>query len=294
MKLGAIFPQLEIGADPGAVREYAQTVEGLGYNHVGVYDHVLGADPSYYRDWSGPYTSKSLFHEPFVLYGYLAAITKRLELATEIIILPQRQTVLVAKQAAEVDVLSGGRLRLGVGIGWNRVEYEGLGQDFHTRGRRSDEQVRLLKALWTQEVVTFEGRWEKVTAAGLNPMPVQRPIPIWFGGGEEPVLRRVANLGDGWFPQGAPTNPVVQQRLEMLKQYLREAGRNPAAIGIEGRASAANATPEDWAKTAAAWKELGATHLCFNTMGAGFTTLAEHLEALHRFHEVASDTVGAG
>ncbi|MBI2170553.1 MAG: LLM class F420-dependent oxidoreductase [Chloroflexi bacterium] len=294
MKLGAIFPQLEIGADPGAVREYAQTVEGLGYNHVGVYDHVLGADPSYYRDWSGPYTSKSLFHEPFVLYGYLAAITKRLELATEIIILPQRQTVLVAKQAAEVDVLSGGRLRLGVGIGWNRVEYEGLGQDFHTRGRRSDEQVRLLKALWTQEVVTFEGRWEKVTAAGLNPMPVQRPIPIWFGGGEELVLRRVANLGDGWFPQGAPTNPVVQQRLEMLKQYLREAGRNPAAIGIEGRASAANATPEDWAKTAAAWKELGATHLCFNTMGAGFTTLAEHLEALHRFHEVASDTVGAG
>jgi probable F420-dependent oxidoreductase len=288
MKLGAIFPQLEIGSDPGAIREYAQTVEGLGYNHVGVYDHVLGADPNYYKDWRGPYTSRSLFHEPFVLYGYLAAITKRLELATQIIILPQRQTVLVAKQAAEVDVLSGGRLRLGVGIGWNQVEYEGLGQDFHTRGRRSDEQVRLLKALWTQEVVTFEGKWEKVTAAGLNPMPVQRPIPIWFGGGEEPVLRRIARLGDGWFPQGRPDSPEVQGRVQRLRAYARGAGRDLASIGIEGRAGAANATPEEWAKTAAAWKELGATHLCLNTMGAGFKTLAEHLLALRRFHEVAS------
>ena len=285
MKLGAIFPQLEIGADPGAVREYALALEDMGYNHVGVYDHVLGADTGHYKEWRAPYTSKSLFHEPMVLYGYLAAITKRLELTTEIIILPQRQTVLLAKQAAEVDVLSGGRLRLGVGIGWNQVEYEGLGQDFHARGRRSDEQVRLLRELWTKEVVTFEGKWDKVTAAGLNPMPVQRPIPIWFGGGEEPVLKRIGRLADGWFPQGRPDSPEVQGRVQRMRAYAREAGRDPASIGIEGRAGATNATPEDWNKAAAAWRGLGATHLCLNTMGAGFKTLARHLDALRRFKE---------
>lgn len=285
MKLGAIFPQLEIGADPGAVREYALALEDMGYNHVGIYDHVLGADTGHYKEWRGPYTSKSLFHEPMVLYGYLAAITKRLELTTEIIILPQRQTVLLAKQAAEVDVLSGGRLRLGVGIGWNPVEYEGLGQDFHARGRRSEEQVRLLRELWTKEVVTFEGKWDKVTAAGLNPLPVQRPIPIWFGGGEEPVLKRIGRLADGWFPQGQPDSPEVQGRLQRMRAYAREAGRDPASIGIEGRAGAANATPEDWNKAAAAWRKLGATHFCLNTMGAGFKILAQHLDALRRFKE---------
>lgn len=292
MKLGAIFPQLEIGPDPGAIREYAQTVEGLGYHHLGIFDHVLGADVSYYKDWRGPYTSQSLFHEPFVLYGYIAAITRKLELATEIIVLPQRQTALVAKQAAEVDVLSGGRLRLGIGIGWNAVEYEALGEDFHNRGRRSEEQVRLMKALWTQEVVTFEGRWHKVTSAGINPLPVQRPIPVWFGGGEEPVLRRIARLGDGWLPQGQPTSPVVQQRLELLKTYLREAERDPSSIGIEARLNA-NVTQEEWTASLAAWKELGATHISLNTMGAGLRTLAQHLEALRRFHEAASATVGA-
>lgn len=285
MKLGAIFPQLEIGADPGAIREYAQTVEGLGYNHIAIYDHVLGADPSHYTGWQGAYTSRDLFHEPFVLYGYLAAVTTRLELATEIIILPQRQTVLVAKQAAEIDVLSGGRLRMGVGIGWNAVEYEALGEDFHTRGRRSEEQVRLLKLLWTQEVVTFQGRWHTITAAGLNPLPVQRPIPIWFGGGDDQVLKRIARFGDGWFPQGSPTSDVVLQRLEQLKGYLQEAGRNLTAIGIEGRANAASATPDSWASAAANWKAAGATHLSLNTMNAGFTSLAQHLDALRRFKE---------
>ncbi|MBI4338680.1 MAG: LLM class F420-dependent oxidoreductase [Chloroflexi bacterium] len=288
MKIGAIFPQLEIGADPGAIREYVQALEDMGYDHVGIYDHVLGADPGHYTDWRGPYTSRSLFHEPMVLYGYVAAVTTRLELATEIIILPQRQTALLAKQAAEVDVLSGGRLRLGIGIGWNQVEYEGLGQDFRSRGRRSEEQVRLLKALWTQEVVTFEGRWDRVTAAGINPLPVQRPIPVWFGGGEEPVLKRLARLGDGWFPQGRPETPEMQGRVQRMREYAWEAGRDPASIGIEGRAGAANATPEEWARTAAAWRELGATHLSLNTMGAGFKGLPQHLDALRRFKEAVS------
>ncbi len=288
MKLGAIFPQLESGSDPGAIRDYAQTVEGLGYSHLSIYDHVLGADPTHYKDWRGPYTTQSLFHEPFVLYGYLAAVTQKLELTTEIIILPQRQTALVAKQAAELDILSGGRLRLGIGVGWNQVEYEALGQDFHTRGRRSEEQVRLLKELWTKPVVTFAGKWDKVTAAGLNPLPVQRPIPVWFGGGEEPVLRRIARLGDGWFPQGSPTSAQVQQRMDLLRIYVREAGREMSAVGIEGRLGAANATQDDWVKGAAAWRDLGATHLSLNTMGAGFTSLAQHLNALRSF----KDTVG--
>ena len=205
MQIGAIFPQTEIGQDPGVIREYAQAVEELGYGHLLAFDHVLGADTSTRPDWRGPYTSKTMFHEPLVLYGYLAAITQRIELVTGIIILPQRQTALVAKQAAEVDVLSGGRLRLGVGIGWNDVEYEALGENFHNRGRRSEEQVELLRELWTKEAVTFEGRWHRVTAAGINPLPVQRPIPLWFGSGPtDAALQRIARLGDGWFPQFRP------------------------------------------------------------------------------------------
>ena len=202
MKLGVTFPQTEIGTDPGAIREFAQAVEGLGFNHLLVYDHVLGADTSHYKDWSGTYTKEDMFHEPFVLYGYLAAVTSSIELTTGIIILPQRQTALVAKQAAEVDVLSGGRLRLGIGIGWNHVEFEALGQDFHVRGKRSEEQIELMRQLWTNEAVTFNGKWDKITAAGLNPLPVQRPIPIWLGGSSEQVLKRVATLSDGWIPDG--------------------------------------------------------------------------------------------
>ncbi|HLE81312.1 MAG TPA: LLM class F420-dependent oxidoreductase, partial [Dehalococcoidia bacterium] len=194
MQLGVVFPQTEIGADPGGVRNYVQAVEQMGYAHLAIYDHVLGADPTNRPDWRGPYTSKTLFHEPMVLFGYLAALTQRLELVTSIIILPQRQTALVAKQAAEIDVLAQGRFRFGVGIGWNQVEYEALGEDFHNRGRRMEEQIAVLRALWTQEVVTFEGKWHRITEAGINPLPVQRPIPIWMGGGAEPVLQRIARL----------------------------------------------------------------------------------------------------
>ena len=215
MRVGVGFPQREsgIGADVGAVREYAQAAESLGYSHLRAGDHVLGANSASRTGWQGPFDHTDLWHETLTLFGYLAGVTEKLELTTSILILPQRQTALVAKQAAEVDFLSGGRLRLGIGIGWNHVEYEALGEDFHNRGIRSEEQIDVMRALWTQELVTFEGRWHKITDAGLNPLPVQRPIPVWIGGGPgsagstsqtgtERVLRRVARKADGWFPRG--------------------------------------------------------------------------------------------
>ena len=287
MKLGAIFPQTEIGADPVAVRDYTQAAEELGYEHLLVFDHVLGADPTFYEGWSGSYDLKDMFHEAFVVLGYMAAITRRIELVTSVIILGQRQTVLVAKQAAEVDVLSGGRLRLGVGTGWNPVEYEALGENFHNRGRRSEEQITLMRALWTQEVVSFEGRWDKVTHAGLNPLPVQRPIPIWLGGSAEAVVRRVGRMADGWFPQFQPGDRA-RETLDRMHGYAREAGRDPSAIGIEGRIVAANATPDDWANLAKGWKDLGASHLQVDTMRGGLRSPQEHIDTIRRFKEAVS------
>src|SRR5690606_17209566 len=203
MRIGVVFPQTEIGADAGAVRAYGQAAEALGYRHVMAYDHVVGADPEVHRGWRGPYDVSSTFHEPMVLFGYLAALTS-LELVTAIIILPQRQTALVAKQAAEVDLLSEGRLRLGVGLGWNQVEYEALVQDFGTRGSGMEEQVGFLRRLWTEPSITFEGAFDRVTGAGLAPLPVQRPIPVWFGAQSPRAYRRAGRLGDGWFPQVSP------------------------------------------------------------------------------------------
>ena len=184
MEIGVIFPQTEIEADPGAIRDFAQAAEDLGYDHIFIADHVLGADPSYHQHPSlGTYNHKSVVHESLVVMGFLSAITERVGLTSGILILPQRQTALVAKQAAEIDVLSGGRLRLGIGVGWNAVEFEALNEDFHNRGRRSAEQIEVMRALWTQEVVDYHGRWHDITHAGINPLPVQRPIPVWIGGG---------------------------------------------------------------------------------------------------------------
>ena len=223
MRIGVTFPQIEFGNDPVAIRDYAQTVEGLGYTHFLAYDHVLGADASVRPGWTGSYASDNPFHEVFVLLGYLAGLTTSLELVTGVLILPQRQTALVAKQAAEVDVLSGGRLRLGVGVGWNEVEYQGLDKDFSNRGARSEEQIALLRALWTSPVITFDGQWERIDAAGINPLPVQRPIPIWIGGYAEATLRRVGQLGDGWFPWREPneTMRAAVERIQQLRQRSR-------------------------------------------------------------------------
>ena len=285
MRIGVLFPQTAIGADPTAIRDYAQAVEELGYRHILAYDHVLGAGTATRPEWSGAYTTEHLFHEPFVLFGYLAALTRQVELVTGVIILPQRQTVLVAKQAAEVDVLSGGRLRLGVGVGWNSVEYEGLNENFHDRGVRSEEQIAVLRALWDQPSVTFRGRWHQITDAGINPLPVQRPIPIWIGGHDERTLKRAGRIADGWFPLRRPDDDM-RAMLERLRRYAREAGRSPEAIGVEGRLNIGQVGEEGWAAEVAAWRDLGATHLSVNTMGANLATPQAHIDALRRVKAV--------
>lgn len=288
MQIGVVFPQTEIGADPGVIRDYAQAVEQLGYQHILIYDHVLGAGTVSRPDWHGPYNEQHLFHEPFVLFGYLAAITRQIELVTGVIILPQRQTVLVAKQAAEVDVLSGGRLRLGIGVGWNPVEYEGLNMDFTTRGTRSDEQIAVLRALWTEPLVTFSGRWHQINDAGINPLPVQRPIPIWIGGSADRALQRVGQLGDGWFPQ-RPPDAEAAAMIARIREFAQAAGRDPDTIGIEARLSIGQVPEAGWAEFAEGWRNLGATHLCINTMNAGFTSPQEHIDALEIIRDMFGD-----
>ena len=288
MKLGVIFPQVEIGNDPVAIRDYAQAVEQLGYNHLLAYEHVLGAPRERFETLGrrSPYTHKTPFHEPFVLFGFLAGLTTNLELVTGILVLPQRQTALVAKQAAEVDVLTRGRLRLGVGIGWNPVEFEALGEDFHNRGRRCEEQVALLRLFWTKELVDFDGEHHTVHSAGINPLPVQRPIPIWMGAMAEPAIKRAARIADGWFPQ-FPPGPDGAATIERLRGYLRNAGRNPADFGIEGRIRLAGTDEDQRGAMLEGWNELGATHVSFDTMGARLTTLQDHIDAIRRFKDLA-------
>jgi probable F420-dependent oxidoreductase len=284
MKIGVVFPQIEFPPDPLAVRDYAQAVEGLGYTHLHAYDHVLGANPDRPGGWTGPYTYKNPFFEPLVLFSYLAGITRKLEFATGIVILPQRQTSLVAKQAATLDVLSNGRFRLGVGLGWNEIEYIGLGENFHNRGKRLEEQVALLRLLWTQPLVNFEGSWHKILDAGLNPLPFQRPIPIWFGGTHDRALWRMARLGDGWMVNQR-TIEQAKPLYDKLLQYLADEGRERASFGIEPRLNLNLIERESWADFIRGWEELGATHLAVNSMGCGFETVAAHLHALHDFAE---------
>ena len=282
MRVGVVFPQTEIGTDPALIKDYAQTAEELGFLHILAYDHVIGANPASRPGWKPAYSHLDTFHEPLVLFGYLGGLTKKVELVTGIIILPQRQTVLVAKQAATLDVLSGGRSRLGVGIGWNPVEYEALGENFHNRGSRSEEQIEVMRKLWTQELVTFEGRWHKISDAGIKPLPLQRPIPIWFGGSDDRALRRLAKLGDGWFPLMAPDDKC-RAVMEKIRLYTREAGRNPDAIGIEGRIGFGQGSPDSWLRELQAWKDLGATHVSLNTMRAGLSSPSAHIAAIQRF-----------
>jgi probable F420-dependent oxidoreductase len=280
VQIGVVFPQTEIGSDPAVVQAYAVAVQELGYQHILAYDHVLGADPATHVGWSGPYDVDTTFHEPFVLFGYLAAITS-LELVTGIIILPQRQTALVAKQAAQVDLLTGGRLRLGVGLGWNAVEYEALGKDFGDRGARITEQVQLLRRLWTERSVTFNGRDETVTAAGLAPLPVQRPIPVWFGANARAAVLRVGRLADGWFPQVAP-GPRLDEALTIVREGAESVGRDPAAIGMEGRINL-SVGADTAADQVDRWRRAGATHVGVNTMAlvpTGPVGIDRHIAAL--------------
>ncbi|NRA04096.1 MAG: LLM class F420-dependent oxidoreductase [Myxococcales bacterium] len=287
MELGVVFPQTEIGNDPIAIRDFAQAAEGLGFGHLLAYDHVLGADPDRPGGWQGrPYDKDTPFHEPFVLFGYLAGCTTTLEFVSAVIILPQRQTALVAKQAAEVDVLSSGRLRLGVGTGWNEVEYEALGENFHDRGKRQEEQIELMRRLWAEESLSFEGRWHRVTKAGINPRP-EATIPIWLGGMAEAVIDRAARIADGWMPLAGP-NDASKQVIEKIHAGLEQAGRKPEDFGIQAQAQVRGGDPDRWRKHAAAWERLGATHLAIATMNAGLATPEAHIDAIRRYREALS------
>jgi probable F420-dependent oxidoreductase len=283
MRIGVVFPQTELAADPGVLRSYGQRVEELGFTHILAYDHVVGADPEVHQGWEGPYDIKTTFHEPFVMFGYLAAVTS-LELVTGVIILPQRQSVLVAKQAAEVDLLTEGRFRLGIGLGWNAVEYEALGESFTNRGKRSEEQVEVMRKLWTEPSVTYTGKYHTVTGAGLAPLPTQRPIPVWFGAASDRAYERAGRLGDGWFPMMDP-GPGLDYAREQVTRAAVSAGRDPESLGMEGRVSWTG-DPDEAATQIAAWKAAGASHLSVNTMKAGLANVDEHLAALER---VAAD-----
>ena len=280
MRLHAIFPQTEIGRDPAVIARFIREVEAMGFDGLVAYDHVLGADPGR-PNWSGPYAIASTFHEVMVLFSYAAGITTRLELSTGVLILPQRQTALVAKQAAALDVLSGGRLRLGVGVGWNWVEFDALGMSFKDRGRRIEEQIALLRRLWTEPSVTFDGTWHHVDRAGINPLPVRRPIPLWMGADTEPAIRRVARLADGFFSHFGATDEAAALAARFW-EWVKESGREPKRIGLECRVGARMADDE-LSHAADAFHAMGATDLEFNTMRAGFRDPDEHLAAYRRF-----------
>ena len=284
MKIGVVFPQTEIGADPAVVAKFATTAESLGYDHLLAYDHVLGANTASRPDWQGPYTMNSMFQEPLVLFAYLAGLTKTLEFTSGVIILPQRQTALVAKQAACVDVLSDGRLRLGIGTGWNDVEYEALGENFNNRGKRSEEQIDVLRKLWADEAVTYVGEWHKITDAGLNPLPVNKSIPIWLGGMAPQVIDRVGRLADGWFPFA---NKDLANQIEQVREVARTAGRDPDSIGIE--CIVPTNTDVDRLKSL---QEIGVSHVAMVTMNQELADPAAHIDSISSARTVLAAAFG--
>ena len=282
MQIGVTFPQTEIGPDPDMMVAFARAAEASGFSFVMPYDHVIGADTSTRPDWRGPYTSESPFHEVFVLFGFLAAHTN-LELVTGVLILPQRQTVLVAKQAAEVDVLTRGKFRLGVGIGWNEVEYQALGLEFRNRARRYEEQIEVLRLLWTHDVVTFTGRYHEIDAAGILPRPAQQPIPIWMGGGATPaVLERIGRLADGWIAN-AGLSTDLDERVAVIRESAARVGRDPDTIGVQGVAMLMRTTDGDdvdgFRRQVDAARERNLSHLVVLTMNQGRSP-EEHVDAV--------------
>lgn len=280
VRIGAVFPQNEISNDPDDIRTYASTLDQLGYRHILAYDHVLsGSQQAHHPKLVGRYDEKSPFHEVFVLFGYLAAIAPALEMVTGVLILPQRQTALVAKQAATLDLLTAGKTRIGVGIGWNDIEYQGLGETFGNRGRRLEEQMDVLRRLWTDSIISYEGRWHTIDHAGLAPRPVQRPIPLWIGGSAEVAIRRAARLADGFFANSG-SQETYERIMAILRDEIQRSDRDPATFGIEPRITVAGTEPDDWKRSYTWWREQGVTHLTINTMGGGYTSVDQHLDAL--------------
>jgi probable F420-dependent oxidoreductase len=284
VQIGVTFPHFDFGADRDEIRQYVKMVVDCGYDYFLAYDHVLGADTANRPGWTG-YTKDDAFQEIFTLFAYVAALAPELELVSSVVILPQRQTALVAKQAAEIDILTAGNFRLGVGVGWNAVEYEALGEDFRTRGRREEEQIALLRQLWTEPVITFHGEFDTVVEAGLNPLPIQRPIPIWIGGATNVAVKRAARIGDGWFPMG-PVDDVQRARLQLLRDTAIEAGRNPDEIGIDARIDTFRVGEENWEHHLAVWQEAAADYISVNSMNLGLD-IDGHCALLERFAKVA-------
>ena len=284
MQLNAIFPTRDIGSDPAKIRDWAQATEDLGYAYIEVPDHVFGASAR--EGWTPRYDERDPFHETFVILGFLAAVTKRIRLSSGVLIAPQRQTGVIAKQAAEVDLLSGGRLRLGIGVGWNHVEYEALGVDWKTRGARQAEQIEVLRRLWSEELVSYSGRFHDLKEVNIVPPPVQRPIPIWLGGSSDAVVKRAARLGDGWMPIIAP-DAQAEQKLAMLRAELDNHGRDPTKFGIEGWLRMHDPDPQRWAVAADGWRRLGADLVMLYPMYR-IPKFADQIETLRRFKEVAS------
>ncbi len=289
MELGTLLPWSDIGGEPAVIREYAQAAEATGYHFLEAPDHVLGSSEASAAETGR--TGAGLYYDPFVLFGYLANCTQKLGFSTGVLILPQRQTVLVAKQAACLAVLSGGRFRLGIGVGWNEVEFTGLNENFHNRGRRSEEQVQVMQKLWAEPHVTFKGRWHTIEDAGINPRPAAGKVPVWFGGHHDRTLERIAKWGDGWMPNAYPPGPTATEVLDRLRRLTEAAGRDPARIGIEAWVSMGTGSEGDWAREARFWKAAGASHICLTTTFdrrhhkriAGHK-LADHLAALRRYH----------
>lgn len=291
IRIGAVLPQIELPPDPESVRRYLTHLENSNFSHVLLYDHVLGAGKSTRPDWNGPYSSTDPFLEVLIVLSWAAALTNKLELVTGVLILPQRQTALVAKQAATLDLLAGGRLRLGVGIGWNKVEYDGLNETFGNRGRRLEEQIELMRQLWVKSEITFEGKWHRIDNAGILPLPAQQPIPVWIGGSSEPAIRRAARIADGFFPQGAPGETVTKM-MQILFDELDRAGRDRSGFGIESRISVSSGDADSWRREAEAWRSMGATHLSLNTMNGGFTDIEQHIDALERGRDAVRQVLG--
>jgi probable F420-dependent oxidoreductase len=284
MKFNVSFPQANAMADPGAAREFAQMVDDSGFDHLTVSDHVLGANPASRPNWTGRYTVDDPFREPMVMLGFIAACTSRVRLGTSIVILPQRQTALVAKQMAEIDVLSNGRAMLGVGVGWNELEFVGLNEDFHTRGRRMEEQLAVMRALWTERSMTFKGEFHTIDDAGLNTMPVQRPIPIWMGGAAPRVLQRIARLADGWLPSSASVADFKAQ-YDQFKDLVHEAGRDMSKIAIVPRMTLKRGAESTWPELIEGWATTGATHLGVSTNNTDAADAKEHIGLVRAFAE---------